>query len=376
MTAKVTVKDDDSVIFEPLYTTQTVAPGSSATDTPADTEFTEDRKIINKDGTTPPAGAKYKINESNWSIPSGWSVTIDETTGVVSYTIPLGAQNGEMTTVPIIVRYADGTSDMVNSTLIVGDAALREGYVIPHYGTSSDQPDIEQTMGIKGAEPVEGKKTPSSYKFGPEVTVTSETGETQEGTIEDRAGNVWTLKLNKTTGEVKAKSTADTAPGNFITVDVAAQYLADDNVSVEQQILIPAIFGVEDFFFTYNAASTPPETPVDNPVADGNVPTDAIYSLVEPIDPANPNLGYTSKPMATGSDGIEFTSYTDDKGIDWKVSIDKDTGTITATPPKNSKPFGELSVYVKAISQTTNVEKVAQAGLRVNVTDKPLTTTT
>ncbi|WIM73460.1 YPDG domain-containing protein [Corynebacterium suedekumii] len=78
---------------------------------------------------------------------NGWTVEVDETTGVVTVTPPADAPAGTIIEVPVEVTYPDGSVDDTTARVTVGasDAAANN----PDYGSESTQPgvlvDVEQT---------------------------------------------------------------------------------------------------------------------------------------------------------------------------------------------------------------------------------------
>ncbi|HFI0177621.1 TPA: YPDG domain-containing protein, partial [Streptococcus suis] len=90
----------------PAYAENVVAPGDSATTPPT---------FTNADGqsATAPTGATYAI-PSSYTPPTGYTATIDPSTGAVTLTAPTGA-TVETVEVPVIVTYADNTTDSTSA---------------------------------------------------------------------------------------------------------------------------------------------------------------------------------------------------------------------------------------------------------------------
>ncbi|HEL1973937.1 TPA: YPDG domain-containing protein, partial [Streptococcus suis] len=90
----------------PAYAENVVAPGDSATTPPT---------FTNADGqpATAPTGATYAI-PSSFTPPTGYTATIDPSTGAVTLTAPTGA-TVETVEVPVIVTYADNTTDSTSA---------------------------------------------------------------------------------------------------------------------------------------------------------------------------------------------------------------------------------------------------------------------
>ncbi|WP_210391801.1 YPDG domain-containing protein, partial [Nosocomiicoccus sp. HMSC067E10] len=98
-------------LYEPSYEEQFVVPG-----TPSESEPT----FKDKDGNvvSAPEGSKYTIGKnadgSDFVVPDGYTVTVDETTGVVTVTADpeaLDADTVEEFDVPVKVTYEDGSTD-------------------------------------------------------------------------------------------------------------------------------------------------------------------------------------------------------------------------------------------------------------------------
>ncbi|HFU4467091.1 TPA: YPDG domain-containing protein, partial [Streptococcus suis] len=92
----------------PAYAENTVAPGASATTPPT---FTN----ANGQPATAPTGATYAIPAS-FTPPTGYTATINPTTGAVTLTAPNGA-TVETVEVPVSVTYADGSSTDTTSAV-------------------------------------------------------------------------------------------------------------------------------------------------------------------------------------------------------------------------------------------------------------------
>ncbi|HFU3984484.1 TPA: YPDG domain-containing protein, partial [Streptococcus suis] len=90
----------------PAYAENTVAPGASATTPPT---FTN----ANGQPATAPTGATYAIPAS-FTPPTGYTATINPTTGAVTLTAPTGA-TVETVEVPVTVTYADGSTDATSA---------------------------------------------------------------------------------------------------------------------------------------------------------------------------------------------------------------------------------------------------------------------
>ncbi|MBF0806785.1 MULTISPECIES: Rib/alpha-like domain-containing protein, partial [unclassified Streptococcus] len=96
-------------LYQPSYEEKNVVPGTPATSTPS---FTD------KDGNvaTPPAGSKFAI-APDFTVPDGYTISIDENTGVVTVSAPDSPAGAtvETVTVPVVVTYPDTTTDKVDA---------------------------------------------------------------------------------------------------------------------------------------------------------------------------------------------------------------------------------------------------------------------
>ncbi|MDW8743715.1 YPDG domain-containing protein, partial [Streptococcus suis] len=97
--------DRQNEVNEPSYDMTLVTPGTPATSTPT---FTD--KDANE--VTPPAGTKFEI-PADYTAPEGYTVTIDENTGVVTVTAPESPKVStvESFEVPVKVTYPDNSVD-------------------------------------------------------------------------------------------------------------------------------------------------------------------------------------------------------------------------------------------------------------------------
>ena len=128
--------------FQPEYEGGNGEPGKDVT-VPAP-------KFTDKNGnpTTAPKGTTFTPGNN---APDG--VTVDENTGAITVKIPDNANPGDTITVPVVVTYPDGTTDEVNTKLIVGSDAQRYA---PKYDEKTDVP----VDGEKNTNDPFGKQAP------------------------------------------------------------------------------------------------------------------------------------------------------------------------------------------------------------------------
>ncbi|WP_432370888.1 Rib/alpha-like domain-containing protein [Staphylococcus chromogenes] len=65
-----------------------------------------------------PDGTKYEVTPH---VPSGWNITVDETTGELTVTPPNNAQSGTSIVTEVIVHYPDGSTEVVQIIITVGE---------------------------------------------------------------------------------------------------------------------------------------------------------------------------------------------------------------------------------------------------------------
>ncbi|MBY5011084.1 YPDG domain-containing protein, partial [Streptococcus suis] len=94
----------------PSYSETLVVPGTPATSAPT---FTD----ADGNPTTKPAGSTFAI-PSDFVAPTGYTVTVDSETGVVTVTTEAG-QTVETLDVPVTVTYSDGSTDIVKAPFLL-----------------------------------------------------------------------------------------------------------------------------------------------------------------------------------------------------------------------------------------------------------------
>ena len=68
--------------------------------------------------TEMPNGTHYDVTPN---VPSGWEISVNETTGALSVTPPKNAQSGTSIVTEVIVHYPDGSTEVVQIVITVGE---------------------------------------------------------------------------------------------------------------------------------------------------------------------------------------------------------------------------------------------------------------
>ena len=366
----VTVEEPDApapgvVDYRPAYGDPVVVPaGESKTS-----------DIAYPDGQTPPAGTRYEL-DPNYTVPAGWTVKVDETTGQVTATAapagPDGANQEELV-VPVRVIYPDGTStgnDVANAVFQLDT----DGDGTPDLTDTDDDgdgiPDAEEIE--KGSDPKDPNSKPQtplsdfqpSY---PEATVPAGGKVTSDVTFEGepkpegtkfeidpnfKVPNGWTVTVDPETGAV----TAEAAP-------------AGPNGADQEQIIVPVVITYPDGTATHNDVANAvfnldtdgdgtPDSKDDDDDGDGIPDAEEIEKGSDPKDPNSKPSDQTPKPDwndGSGKPGESVTLpnnggtvpdgakvETDGPG---KATID-DNGNIVVDINDDAKPGDKITVVV------------------------------
>ena len=263
-----------------------------------------------------------KINEGKKS-EDQWKLEYDESTLPTTFKItpPKSAKAGEFVAVPLTYTYTNGSTDTHWFHFVVQESTNNR----PDYFVQVDYPSEEQKSTPKLPEDPDDKKlTPQSYSI-------------PEGTeFKDNKGNEWTVSIDNTTGEVTAKPNDPSKfdGGETLTVPVVAHYKdpnePDKDITEETKA---------EFVIKERANMTPRYN------AKAGKAGDTLSSNVI----LNEEDKYNRRPTKFT---LDSNTYVDDKGNTWNVSIDEDTGQVTATVPNaeegQSIDGALLNVPVKA----------------------------
>ena len=250
-----------------------------------------------------------KINEGK-KPEDQWKLDYDESTLPTKFKItpPESAKAGDFVAVPLTYTYTNGSTDVHWFHFVVQES----DYIKPDYETQVNFPVKEQTSPAIVKD--DGKRiTPDHYTL-PDTLETDEAG---NKLVTDDSGNKWTVTLDEETGKVSAKPVDPTAfdGGEKLTVPVIAHYKDEQKPGEDITEDANAYFVIEE-----KANMTPRYN------AKAGKAGDALSSGVI----LNEEDRYNRRP---GKYTLDSPTYTDDKGNTWNVSIDEETGVVTATVP-------------------------------------------
>ena len=241
-----------------------------------------------------------KINEGK-KPEDQWKLEYDESTLPTTFKItpPKSAKSGEFVAVPLTYTYTNGSTDVHWFHFVVQESSNNR----PEYLVQVDYPAIEQKSTPKVPED-DKKLSPVSYSL--------------DGTeFKDDHGNLWNVTIDEETGEVTAKPQDSTKfdGGEKLQVPVIAHY--KDKDEPEKVITEEAI---AEFVIKERANMTPRYNAAIGKAGD-ELSSEVIL---------NEEDKFNRRPTKFT---LKSDTYTDDKGNTWKVTIDEETGKVTATVP-------------------------------------------
>ncbi|SDI81583.1 adhesin domain containing protein, partial [Dolosicoccus paucivorans] len=238
-----------------------------------------------------------------------WKVDVDPN-DIANFTItpPKSAKAGDFVAIPLEYTYTNGSKDVHWFHFVVQESQ----YIKPEYDTQVNFPVNEQTSPATVTE--DGKRiTPDHYTL-PDTLETDESG---NKLATDDKGNKWTVKVDGKTGQVTAKPVDPTAfnGGEKLTVPVIAHYVDEQKPGEDITEEVNAYFVIEE------KANMTPRYNAKAGKAGDVLTSDVIL---------NEEDKFNRRPTKFT---LDSNTYTDDKGNTWNVSIDENTGTVTATVP-------------------------------------------
>lgn len=244
-----------------------------------------------------------KINEGKEE-KDKWKLVYDENTLPTTFKItpPASAKAGDFVAVPLTYTYTNGSTDVHWFHFVVQDSTNNR----PEYFVQVEYPSEEQTSVPKLSEDPDNKKLkPLSYSI-------------LEGTeFKDDKGNEWNVTIDKNTGVVtaKPKNPDKFDGGEKLQVPVVAHY--NDPSDPEKDIIeeTKAEFVIKEKYnldARYNAVAGKSGDKLSSDI------------IIDQKDE------YNRKPTKFTLDSDTFV---DNKGNIWNVTIDENTGKVTATVP-------------------------------------------
>ncbi|MCP1388157.1 G5 domain-containing protein [Corynebacterium sp. TA-R-1] len=346
-TGKVTAKADDTVAPGTIITPKVKATYPDQTTDEIETQFQAivDIKIPTYDtvtnkpnsdvtlkpevparglsgNTTDEAPKRYTFEDGTTTLThtdaSGtWTLNIDETTGVITTTIPKTAPEGYVLDVPVLAYYNNAKKPQK----VKGTVVVLRGDIAPVYSVESTGPNKAVNHQVQGA--------PEGSKF----SLNLEPNEDGELVTEDG----WKYTIDPDTGVVTSTPPAGSKPGDkkTITVDVVTPSGATPKVPVTTVVQLTNSWEAEP--------SYPAETVY---------PGETATLPVTLQKPANVNVAkYELGAVPQG----------------WTVSIDND-GKVTATAPADAVPGSKVEIPVTVTYEDGSTDTATAV---VNVVDVP-----
>ncbi|CAM3393272.1 G5 domain-containing protein [Nosocomiicoccus ampullae] len=240
-----------------------------------------------------------------------WKLEFDENTLPTTLKIipPASAKAGEFVAVPLVYTYTNGSTDTHWFHFVVQESTNNK----PEYPVQVAFPSEEQKS-LPELSDDDKKLKPVEYYI-------------PEGTeFKDDRGNEWNVSIDKTTGEITAQPVDPTKfdGGEKLQVPVTTRYVDENEPDKNIEEKTRAEFVIKE-----KANMTPRYN------AKAGKSGDVLTSDVILNEEDKFNRRPTKYSLASNT-------YTDDKGNAWNVSIDENTGTVTATVPEGENINGAL----------------------------------
>ncbi|WP_158076084.1 YPDG domain-containing protein [Corynebacterium jeikeium] len=362
--------DKQKTLVEPKYEDTVVVPGQDAKSTPSFVKEDEDGNPT-EEKVDAPEGSKFTIGE-DFKAPEGYTVTIDESTGVVTVTADpekLNKDTVEEFEVPVTVEYPDGSKDDATAKFELdtdGDGKPDtededdDGDGVPdteeiEKGTNPKDKNERPLTPIEPGNPTDAATFEPEYNNGTgqpgdDVTVPAPEFKDKDGkvttppertTFTPGEGTPDGVTVDPNTGEITVTIPEDAKPGDKITVPVVVTYPdgSQDNVDVT---------------VTVTEKDATPVTPVapteNNPSAGASADDPAScelppYVTVKKTEGVEYKVTVDGKELTPDADGKYFYEY-------------GQTVKVEATPAKGyTFPEGAQSTW----TYTTKQNEVCEA---------------
>ena len=237
-----------------------------------------------------------KLNEGK-AEEDQWKVIVDPN-DISNFSIiaPKSAKAGDFAAIPVEYTYTNGSKDVHWFHFVVQESDNN----LPSYHVNVDYPSEEMDSTVT-VEQNDKKNKPNKYTI-------------ESDTYTDDQGNIWDVSINEATGEVTAKPQAKPDGKTFnggekLQVPVTVHYEnTDETETAFAEFVLKEKSNIEpDYDAKAGKAGDKLES---NVIVDDN--------------------NYDRKPVKYT---LDKTTYTDNKGNTWTVSIDETTGKVTATVP-------------------------------------------
>ena len=237
-----------------------------------------------------------KLNEGK-AEEDQWKVIVDPN-DITQFSIiaPRSAKAGDFAAIPVEYTYTNGSKDVHWFHFVVQETDNN----LPSYHVQVDYPSIEMNSEVT-VEQNDKKNKPNKYTI-------------ESDTYTDDKGNTWNVSINEETGEVTAKPQAKPDGETF---------------NGGEKLQVPVTVHYENTDETETAFAEFVLKEKSNIEPDYDAKVGKAGDKLESNVIVNDN-NYDRKPVKYT---IDQTEYKDNKGNTWTVSIDENTGKVTATVP-------------------------------------------